>query len=87
MPITVVAAEPIEGKVRREVAIVSSLGQHAVGSLQHQEARLAQAERHQLQEVLVVVRDEDLQGRASRGRVTVKRVRPSGVRPDATLPW
>ncbi len=32
MPITVVAAEPIEGKVRREVAIVSSLGQHAAGN-------------------------------------------------------
>jgi muconate cycloisomerase len=32
MPITVVAAEPIEGQVRREVAIVSSLGEHVVGN-------------------------------------------------------
>jgi muconate cycloisomerase len=32
MPITVVAAEPIEGRVRREVAIVSSLGEHVVGN-------------------------------------------------------
>src|SRR5262245_34676741 len=32
MPITVVAAEPIEGSVRREVAIVSSLGEHVVGN-------------------------------------------------------
>jgi muconate cycloisomerase len=31
MPITVVSAEPIEGQVRREVAIVSSLGAHTVG--------------------------------------------------------
>ena len=32
MPITVVSAEPIEGKVRREIAIVSSLGEHMVGN-------------------------------------------------------
>src|SRR3954447_23567249 len=32
MPITVVSAEPIEGKVRREIAIVSSLGEHVVGN-------------------------------------------------------
>jgi muconate cycloisomerase len=32
MPITVVAAEPIEGRVRRELAIVSSLGEHKVGN-------------------------------------------------------
>jgi muconate cycloisomerase len=32
MPITVVAAEPIEGKIRREIAIVSSLGEHVVGN-------------------------------------------------------
>lgn len=32
MPITVVSAEPITGKVRREVAIVSSLGEHVVGN-------------------------------------------------------
>jgi len=32
MPITAVAAEPIEGKVRREIAIVSSLGEHVVGN-------------------------------------------------------
>src|SRR5919206_386125 len=32
MPITVVAAEPIEGKVKREIAIVSSLGEHVVGN-------------------------------------------------------
>jgi muconate cycloisomerase len=32
MPITVVAAEPIEGQVRREIAIVSSLGEHVVGN-------------------------------------------------------
>src|SRR5262245_1094234 len=31
MPITAVVAEPIEGRVRREVAIVSSLGEHRVG--------------------------------------------------------
>src|SRR5947209_15703377 len=31
MPITVVAAEPIEGHIRRELAIVSSLAEHAVG--------------------------------------------------------
>jgi L-alanine-DL-glutamate epimerase-like enolase superfamily enzyme len=31
MPITVVAAEPIDGHIRRELAIVSSLGEHAVG--------------------------------------------------------
>src|SRR5262245_32071116 len=32
MPITVVAAEPIEGRVQRELAIVSSLGEHVVGN-------------------------------------------------------
>ena len=32
MPITVVAAEPIEGKVKRDIAIVSSLGEHVVGN-------------------------------------------------------
>lgn len=32
MPITVVAAEPIEGKVKRDLAIVSSLGEHLVGN-------------------------------------------------------
>src|SRR5262245_29185131 len=32
MPITVVAAEPILGTIRREVAIVSSLGEHVVGN-------------------------------------------------------
>src|SRR4051794_21827269 len=32
MPITVVVAEPIEGRVRRETAIVSSLGEHVVGN-------------------------------------------------------
>src|SRR4051812_44579602 len=32
MPITVVSAEPIEGKIRREIAIVSSLGEHVVGN-------------------------------------------------------
>lgn len=32
MPITVVAAEAIEGKVKREIAIVSSLGEHVVGN-------------------------------------------------------
>jgi L-Ala-D/L-Glu epimerase / N-acetyl-D-glutamate racemase len=32
MPITVVAAEPIAGQVRREVAIVSSLGEHVAGN-------------------------------------------------------
>src|SRR5262245_38802638 len=32
MPITVVAAEPILGQVRREVAIVSSLGENVVGN-------------------------------------------------------
>ncbi len=31
MPITVVAAEPIDGHVRRELAIASSLGEHVVG--------------------------------------------------------
>ena len=31
MPITVVSAEPIEGQVRREVAIVSALSEHKVG--------------------------------------------------------
>jgi muconate cycloisomerase len=31
MPITSVSAEPIEGQVRREIAIVSSLGEHRVG--------------------------------------------------------
>src|SRR5262245_46389452 len=32
MPITVVSAEPIEGSVKREIAIVSSLGEHVVGN-------------------------------------------------------
>src|SRR3954453_21640649 len=32
MPITVVAAEPIEGRIKREIAIVSSLGEHVVGN-------------------------------------------------------
>jgi L-alanine-DL-glutamate epimerase-like enolase superfamily enzyme len=32
MTITVVVAEPIEGRVRRETAIVSSLGEHVVGN-------------------------------------------------------
>jgi muconate cycloisomerase len=32
MPIIVVSAEPIEGKVKREIAIVSSLGEHVVGN-------------------------------------------------------
>src|SRR5918994_2851962 len=32
MPITVVSAEPIEGRVKRDVAIVSSLGEHVVGN-------------------------------------------------------
>lgn len=32
MPITVVSAEPIQGQIRREAAIVSSLGEHAVGN-------------------------------------------------------
>jgi muconate cycloisomerase len=32
MPITAVTAEPIAGRVRREVAIVSSLGEHVVGN-------------------------------------------------------
>src|SRR5438034_5842058 len=32
MPITVVAAEPIEGRIKREIAIVSSLGEHAAGN-------------------------------------------------------
>jgi muconate cycloisomerase len=32
MPITVVAAEPIEGQVKRDIAIVSSLGEHVVGN-------------------------------------------------------
>src|SRR4030088_1677175 len=31
MPITMVAAEPIVGHIRRELAIVSSLGEHTVG--------------------------------------------------------
>jgi len=31
MPITVVSAEPIEGRVRRDIAIISSLGEHKVG--------------------------------------------------------
>jgi muconate cycloisomerase len=31
MPITVVSAEPIEGQIRRDVAIVSSLGAHTAG--------------------------------------------------------
>jgi muconate cycloisomerase len=32
MPITVVSAEPIDGQVRRDIAIVSSLGEHVVGN-------------------------------------------------------
>jgi muconate cycloisomerase len=32
MPITVVAAEPIEGRVRQDLAIVSSLGSHVAGN-------------------------------------------------------
>src|SRR5262245_51141953 len=32
MPITAVSAEPVGGKVRPEVAIVSSLGEHVVGN-------------------------------------------------------
>jgi muconate cycloisomerase len=32
MPITVVSAEPIECRVKREIAIVSSLGEHVVGN-------------------------------------------------------
>jgi muconate cycloisomerase len=39
MPITVVSAEPIEGHVRREVAIVSALSEHKVG--QYMLVRLA----------------------------------------------
>src|SRR5260370_24754732 len=31
MPITVVSAEPIEGHIRRDIAIISSLGAHKVG--------------------------------------------------------
>src|SRR4029077_20654554 len=31
MPITVVAAEPIDGHIRRELAIISSLAEHTVG--------------------------------------------------------
>ena len=31
MPITVVAVEPIDGRVRRDVAIISSLGEHRAG--------------------------------------------------------
>src|SRR5437660_12859857 len=31
MPITAVTAEPMDGHIRRELAIVSSLGEHAVG--------------------------------------------------------
>ncbi len=42
MPITIVSAEPIEGQVRREVAILSSLGAHAVG--QYVLVRLADEE-------------------------------------------
>jgi muconate cycloisomerase len=44
MPITVVAAEPIEGKVRREIAIVSSLGEHVVGN--YVLVRIADADGH-----------------------------------------
>lgn len=44
MPITVVAAEPIEGTVRRETAIVSSLGEHVVGN--YVLLRVADAEGH-----------------------------------------
>jgi muconate cycloisomerase len=32
VPITVVSVEPIQGQIKREVAIVSSLGEHAVGN-------------------------------------------------------
>jgi L-alanine-DL-glutamate epimerase-like enolase superfamily enzyme len=32
MPITVVSAEPIVGQIRREIAIISSLGEHVVGN-------------------------------------------------------
>jgi L-alanine-DL-glutamate epimerase-like enolase superfamily enzyme len=32
MPITVVSAEPIQGRIKRELAIVSSLGEHVVGN-------------------------------------------------------
>ncbi|MBY0228729.1 MAG: mandelate racemase/muconate lactonizing protein [Gemmataceae bacterium] len=32
MPITAVSAEPISGSIKREIAIVSSLGEHAVGN-------------------------------------------------------
>src|SRR3954468_7839427 len=32
MPITVVSAEPISGQVRRDIAIISSLGEHLVGN-------------------------------------------------------
>src|SRR3954471_2846097 len=32
MPITVVSAEPIFGQVRRDIAIISSLGEHLVGN-------------------------------------------------------
>ncbi len=32
MPITVVSAEPIHGQIRRDVTIVSSLGEHVVGN-------------------------------------------------------
>src|SRR5947209_17079815 len=42
MPITVVSAEPIEGRVRRDVAIISSLGEHRVG--QYVLVRLADEE-------------------------------------------
>ena len=42
MPITVVSAEPIEGKIRREIAILSSLGAHTVG--QYVLVRLADEE-------------------------------------------
>jgi len=42
MPITVVSAEPIEGQVRRDTAIISSLGEHKVG--QYVLVRLADEE-------------------------------------------
>src|SRR4051794_11020192 len=42
MPITVVSAEPIEGQIRRDIAIISSLGEHKVG--QYVLVRLADEE-------------------------------------------
>lgn len=44
MPITVVAAEPIEGRVRSDLAIVSSLGAHLVGN--YVLVRVADADGH-----------------------------------------